>query len=209
MCLRHVALIVEDEPEMAAELADLLDSFGHDHRHAATKAEAIELLEEGGLCYVLLDLQILARAESIRPRVEAGMSLLREIRRRHPARTADGGGHDIHLLPVLAVSGRPQAARARRPRPRPKDQALPVAQRAFRPCGLRCGDRDGGRRHGPGRDRAAVPALAGLWGGDAEWRGISVHRLPPARRRPPASRGGAAGRALAVREGRARRGGLR
>ena len=91
---------------MAAELADLLDSFGHEHRHAATKAEALELLGEGGLCYVLLDLQIKARAESIKPRVEAGMSLLREIRRRYPARSADGGGHDLHLLPVLAVSGK-------------------------------------------------------------------------------------------------------
>ena len=34
-----------------------------------------------------------------------GRSLLQEIRRRYPGRAANGTGHDIHLLPVLVVSG--------------------------------------------------------------------------------------------------------
>jgi len=98
---RHTALIVEDEPEMAAEIADLLRSFGHDHLHAETFDDAKARLDEGGFCYVLLDLQIKADGESIKPRVESGMSLLREIRQRFPHR----GANDMHLMPVLVISG--------------------------------------------------------------------------------------------------------
>ena len=101
MAERHTALIVEDEPEMAAEIADLLRSFGHDHLHVETLADAKARLDEGGFCYVLLDLQIKADGQSIKPRVESGMSLLREIRRRFPHRSAN----DLHLMPVLVVSG--------------------------------------------------------------------------------------------------------
>lgn len=101
MADRHIALIVEDEPEMAAELADLLRSFGHDHLHAETLADARACLDAGGFCYVLLDLQIKADGQSIKPRVESGMSLLREIRKRFPHR----GANDMHLMPVLVISG--------------------------------------------------------------------------------------------------------
>jgi len=101
MAGRHTALIVEDEPEMAAEIADLVRSFGHEHAHAETLADAMACLDQGGFCYVLLDLQIKADSQSIRPRVESGMSLLREIRRRFPRRRTN----DMHLVPVLVVSG--------------------------------------------------------------------------------------------------------
>ena len=104
MACDHAALIVEDEPEMAAALCDLVDSLGHDPRHATTRADAIEILNEGGLCYVLLDLQIPAHEKSLQPRVEVGKSLLLDIRRRYPGRVASAA-HDIHLLPVLVVSG--------------------------------------------------------------------------------------------------------
>ena len=50
MACDHAALIVEDEPEMAAALCDLVDSLGHDPRHATTGADAIEILNAGGLC---------------------------------------------------------------------------------------------------------------------------------------------------------------
>jgi CheY-like chemotaxis protein len=83
-----MALIVEDEPEMAAELADLLRSFGHGSIVAESKGDALERLAEGGIAYVLLDLQIKADRLSIRPTVSAGMALLAEIRRRFPARAA-------------------------------------------------------------------------------------------------------------------------
>ena len=98
---RHVALIVEDEPDMAAEIGDLLRSFGHDHIHAGTLEEGLACLDRGGFCYVLLDLQIKADHASIKPRVESGMTLLHEIRQRFPRRH----DNDMHLLPVIVVSG--------------------------------------------------------------------------------------------------------
>ena len=101
MSERHVALIVEDEPEMAAEIGDLLRALGHDYVHAETLADARVLLEEGGFCYALVDLEIKADRQSIKPRVESGMSVLRELRERFPARKAN----DMHLVPVLVVSG--------------------------------------------------------------------------------------------------------
>ena len=98
---RHTALIVEDEPEMAAEIADLLRSLGHDHVHAETLADARVRLDQGGFCYALVDLEIKADRQSIKPRLESGMSVLRAIRERFSHR----GANDMHLLPVLVVSG--------------------------------------------------------------------------------------------------------
>ena len=101
MSERHVALLVEDDPEMAAEIGDLLRAFGHDYLHAETLADARSLLEQGGFCYALLDLEIKATRQSIKPRVESGMSVLREIRQRFPQRRSN----DMHVLPVLVISG--------------------------------------------------------------------------------------------------------
>lgn len=101
MSERHVALIVEDETEMAAEIGDMLRALGHDYVHAETLADARTLLEQGGFCYALVDLEIKADRQSIKPRVESGMSVLREIRQRYPHRCSN----DMHLLPVLVISG--------------------------------------------------------------------------------------------------------
>ncbi|HHK74719.1 MAG TPA: response regulator [Rhizobiales bacterium] len=98
---RHVGLIIEDDLEMAAELGDLLRSFGHDHIHAETRADALDCLARGGFCYILADLQIKADRQSIRARIQSGMSLLEEVRKVFPVRN----GHDKHLLPVIVVSG--------------------------------------------------------------------------------------------------------
>lgn len=98
---RHVALLVEDEPEMAAELGELLESLGHDHIHAATKEDAERLIEDGEFCYVLLDLQIKVNADSIKAHVEAGQTLLEFIRERYSRRNH----RDKYRLPVLVMSG--------------------------------------------------------------------------------------------------------
>src|SRR5204862_4813520 len=98
---RHTVLLVEDEPQMAEELGELLESLGHGHVHAATKEDAVRLVEEGGFCYVLLDLQIKANADSIKAHVEAGQSLLELIRERYPRRNDEGK----HRLQILVMSG--------------------------------------------------------------------------------------------------------
>ena len=97
----HKALIVEDERDMAIEIADLLQSMGYEHATVDNLVDARRLLEEGEFCFVLLDLQIKTEKCSIRPRVEAGMTFLRELRQKHPRR----GNNDMHLLPVIVVSG--------------------------------------------------------------------------------------------------------
>lgn len=101
MSERHVALIVEDEPEMAEEIGDMLRALGHDFLHAETLADARTLLAQGGFCYALVDLEIKADRQSLKPRVESGMSVLREIRQRFPHRCSN----DMHALPVLVISG--------------------------------------------------------------------------------------------------------
>lgn len=86
---------------MAAEVGELLESVGHDHIHAGTKEDAEALVEAGNFCYALLDLAIKATADSIKPRVEAGESLLDFVRERYPNRNEA----DFHRLPILMVSG--------------------------------------------------------------------------------------------------------
>ncbi len=98
---RHTALLVEDDRELADELGDLLRSIGHQVRHAPTQEEAEAILAGGGFCYVLLDLQIKVTPDSIKPRVEAGLSLLDAIRKRFPERNQ----RDHHALQVLVMSG--------------------------------------------------------------------------------------------------------
>jgi len=98
---RHVALLVEDEPEMAAELKELLGSLGYDCVHASTQEEGQRLAEAGQFCFVLLDLQIKVNADSIRARIEAGLTLLEQIRARYPRRNAE----DHHHLQILVMSG--------------------------------------------------------------------------------------------------------
>jgi CheY-like chemotaxis protein len=101
MSARHVVLLVEDEPELAEELGDLLRSLGHDVLHAPTQNEAQAIVEKGGFCYVLLDLQIKVAPDSIKPRVEAGLALLVALRKRFPQRNA----RDHHALQVIVMSG--------------------------------------------------------------------------------------------------------
>jgi CheY-like chemotaxis protein len=97
----HTALLVEDDPETAAELGELLASFGHGHVHASSQAEAEPLIDKGGFCYVLLDLQIKVNPTSILARVEAGQETLGYIRQRYSGRN----DRDKRHLQVLVMSG--------------------------------------------------------------------------------------------------------
>ncbi|MBF0182241.1 MAG: response regulator [Magnetococcales bacterium] len=98
---QHVALVVEDDPEIAKELHELLRSLGHDMVNVPSQEEAQALLESREFCFVFLDLQIKITPESIRPRVEVGKTLLRILRERFPARNQQ----DHHHLQILVMSG--------------------------------------------------------------------------------------------------------
>ena len=98
---RHVALVVEDDLEQAEDLKDLLRSLGHDVLHVPTQEEALELLDAGGFCFALLDLQIKVSQDSISPRLESGKTLMKQIRERYPCRNSD----DHHYLQIIAMSG--------------------------------------------------------------------------------------------------------
>lgn len=101
MPARHIALLVEDDYDMAIEMGELLSSFGYDHVHAATQEQAVRLLDISEFCFVLLDLEIKLNEDSIKAHVEAGQHLLEVIRERFPHRN----NNRHHRLQVLVVSG--------------------------------------------------------------------------------------------------------
>lgn len=96
----HVALIVEDDDLIAADLAEIVASIGHDSRIVSTLAGVRKAIEEGGYCYVLLDMEI-PIDKGGRPLVSAGYTALRLLREAHPHRTE----LHYHVLPILVVSG--------------------------------------------------------------------------------------------------------
>jgi CheY-like chemotaxis protein len=97
---RLVALIVEDDPHIAAILKELVESLGHEWIHATTLAEVRAAVAAGGFDYVLLDMQIPADATS-HANVGCGETALRLIRRAFPARNA----RDQHVLQIIVVTG--------------------------------------------------------------------------------------------------------
>ena len=103
MGMRNTALIVEDDPDMAAEMVDLLRAMDHKAAVATTKAEALEKLKQQQFCYILLDLHIKSEVTSLRARVESGMTLIEEIRQRYPH--FHQNKTTSHLLPIIVVSG--------------------------------------------------------------------------------------------------------
>lgn len=98
---RHLALLVEDEPEMAEEMEELLRVLGYEVVHTANLEEARGAVDEGQFCFVILDLQILPAPGAIKARVEAGHTLLQHVRSCYPGRNEA----DQHHLQVIVVSG--------------------------------------------------------------------------------------------------------
>jgi ActR/RegA family two-component response regulator len=102
MSNRHVALLVEDHEPTAAAVKERLASMGFDVLHASTQEEALALVERGGFCFALLDLQIKRTAESIEESVEAGEAVVFAVRNKYPAYN---DGLEMHWLPILVMSG--------------------------------------------------------------------------------------------------------
>jgi DNA-binding response OmpR family regulator len=96
----HLGLIVEDDPAMAEDLAEILRSLDCELVTVDNKRDALAALHDSAFCFVLLDLHIKLDAESIRGHFEHGRSLLREIRSIYSDHTGAG-----YSLPIVVVSG--------------------------------------------------------------------------------------------------------
>ena len=96
----HRALIVEDEPEAAADLAEILRTCGCESVVVTNRRDALEQLDEAAFCIILLDLEIKAEADSIRGRLDHGKQLLRDARGRYPQLVGAK-----YALPIVVLSG--------------------------------------------------------------------------------------------------------
>ncbi|MBI3726139.1 response regulator, partial [bacterium] len=101
MTKRHTILLVEDDQEFADEIVDLLESLGHDCIHRTNAKEALAIVQQGGFCCAMYDLQIFAGSDSIKPRVESGLTLASGTRQHYPNKNLGG----FHCLPILCMSG--------------------------------------------------------------------------------------------------------
>ena len=77
--MKHRALIVDDDPDIAESVAETLDSLGHEHVWVKSQEEARQQIADGGFTYVLLDLQIPVRFGRGLACIEYGEHLAREM----------------------------------------------------------------------------------------------------------------------------------
>lgn len=98
--LRHRALIVEDDLEVAEDLRETLNEYGFDAEITTNRRDALLLLEKVPFCVIVLDLQIKAERDSSRAYPEHGKLLLTEARARFPQ-----PGGKKYSLPIVILSG--------------------------------------------------------------------------------------------------------
>ena len=79
--MKPKALIVEDDARIIESIEDALFSIGHDHDWATNQHDAQQLLQKNDYNYVLLDLQIPAKANRGGADKEFGCNLLFDIQR--------------------------------------------------------------------------------------------------------------------------------
>ncbi len=96
----HRALVVEDHPQTAEDLAEILRSMECNPTIAPSREAALASMESQPPCLVLLDLSIPASPKHIKGRPDVGISLLHDIRQRF-------GSFRMQRvwLPVVVVSG--------------------------------------------------------------------------------------------------------
>lgn len=102
--MSYRALIVDDDPMIVEVLCDALDSLGHAHDSAGCQESARQRLAEARYDYVLLDLEIPVRNGRF-SRIENGINLLEEIRRREltPVIVVTCNGTDGYEIPVQVM----------------------------------------------------------------------------------------------------------
>ncbi len=77
--MKHCALVIEDNADIAESVADTLESLGHEYVWVKSQEEARQHLDDGRFTYVLLDLQIPVRFGRGLPCIEYGEHLAMEI----------------------------------------------------------------------------------------------------------------------------------
>jgi DNA-binding response OmpR family regulator len=97
---RHIALVVEDDPETAEDLVQILESIDCASAVVDNAEDAERQLQQKSFCLILLDLQIKSKPDSLKGHVEHGKSILRTVRARHTSHNGNS-----FTLPVLIVSG--------------------------------------------------------------------------------------------------------
>jgi DNA-binding response OmpR family regulator len=97
---RHIALVVEDDREMAEELVEILSAIDCGAVVTDNREDALAELQTKSFCLILLDLQIKKAVDALKSHVEYGKALLRNIREKHH----DHNG-TAFCLPVIIVSG--------------------------------------------------------------------------------------------------------
>jgi len=97
---QHIALVVEDDREIAEELIEILSSLDCGAVVTDNREDALAKLQSESFCLILLDLQIKKAVDSLKGHVEYGKALLRNIREKHH----DHNGTAFYL-PVIIVSG--------------------------------------------------------------------------------------------------------
>ncbi len=96
----HVALIMEDNPEIAAGIAEGVRARGDTPWIVTNLEELRAAIDKGGFCYVLLDIEVPARPGGI-PHPRCGETAIEWLRAYDSARTKDGR----HVLPIIVISG--------------------------------------------------------------------------------------------------------
>src|SRR5690242_10489717 len=96
----HRALVVEDHPRTAEDLAQILRSMGIETLTSSNKEDALATLEREPFCLILLDLSIPPNSRRTKSRPEVGISVLQEVRRRFGSRR-----NAKTWLPIVVVSG--------------------------------------------------------------------------------------------------------
>jgi DNA-binding response OmpR family regulator len=96
----HVVLVVEDDPETADSLVQIVSAEGWTSVVVDNRVEAIERLRSTSFCAVLLDLQIRGEKRAIRGHTSHGKALLRQIRQLNQEHVGLG-----FWLPIIVVSG--------------------------------------------------------------------------------------------------------
>jgi len=76
----HLALLVEDDVKLAAQIQEALACFGDSCIHVTSREEALAELRSRDFCYMLLDLEIKGRASSISSDIVAGLDVIIQTR---------------------------------------------------------------------------------------------------------------------------------